>query len=113
MESLSKEIFLPEYISAIKIISEELMKDGSPSKLKDLREPVLKLLVNGVPCDVIILNIVKEICSRVRNDEVKRQIIYWASFYDGRAQMGTKSLFHLEALFARIMLIFSDNFNII
>ncbi len=112
MESLSKDIFLPEYVSAIKIISEELMKDASPSKLKDLREPVLKLLINGVPCDIIILNIVKEICCRLKNDEVKRQIIYWASFYDSRAQMGTKSLFHLEALFARIMLIIADNNNI-
>ena len=52
--------------------------DPSPSKLKALREPDLKLLVNGVPCDLIISNIIKEICGQLRNDEVKRQVIYWA-----------------------------------
>ncbi len=100
---------MPEYVVAIKTLSTELIKDQSPSKLKALREPLLKLLVNGVPSEVIILGMVKEICSRLKSDEVKRQVIYWSSFYDGRAQMGSKTLFHLEALIARLMLIIAEN----
>ncbi len=107
----SKEIYSPEYILALKQISQDLLKDPSPSKLKVLREPLLKLLVNGLPCDLIILNIVKEICKIINNDEIKRKIIHWASFYDRRAQVGSKSIFHLEALFARIMLIVAESNN--
>ena len=109
METYSKEIFTPEYIIAIKNISDELIKNPSPAKLKSLRDPLIKLLVNGVQVDMIILNIVKEISTKIKNNEVMRQIIDWASFYDNRAQNGSKSIFHLEALFARIMLIIEEN----
>ncbi len=109
MESYSKEIFVPEYILAVQNLASELMKESSASKLKSLREPLLKLLVNGVPADIIILNLVKELCVKIKSDEVKRQIIHWSSFYDNRVQNGSKSLFHLEALFARIMLIIAEN----
>lgn len=84
METYKNDIFIPEYISAIKIVCGEIMTDQSATKLKNLREPFLKLLVNGVPSETIILNMIKEFCSRIKNDEVKRQIIYWGSFYDNR-----------------------------
>ncbi len=100
---------MPEYSKAIKIVAEEIMKDQSPQKLKNLRDPMLKLLINGVPCDIIIVSLVKEMCSIVKKEEVKRLIIHWASFYDSRAQNGTKALFHLEALIARMMLVISEN----
>jgi replication factor C subunit 3/5 len=111
LETYSKEIFVPEYVEAIKGIAAGIIKEQSPSKLKSLRESVLKLLINGVPCDIIIINIVKEICSQSKNEAIKREIIYWASFYDNRAQNGTKSLFHLEAMFARFMLVIADSNN--
>lgn len=109
MESFSKDIFIPEYILAVQSLANELLKESSASKLKSLREPILKLLVNGVPADIIILHLVKELCSKIKSDDIKRQIIYWSSFYDNRAQNGSKSLFHLEALFARVMLIIAEN----
>lgn len=86
------------------------MKDQSASKLRALRDPVLKLLVNGVPSDVIILNMVREITNQLKNNEkIKWEIIHWASFYDTRAQNGSKTIFHLEAMFARFMLILAEN----
>ena len=109
MENYNKDVFVPEYVGAVKSLVSDLQKDQSASKLKQLREPLLKLLVNGVPTDVIITGMVKEICSKQKNEELKRQVIYWASFYDGRASMGSKALFHLEALLARLMLIFAEN----
>lgn len=48
-------------------------------------------------------------CSQINNEETKRKIIYWGSFYDSRAYMGSKALFHLEAMIARFMLILSEN----
>jgi replication factor C subunit 3/5 len=109
LESYSSNIFTPEYVTAIKTICKDIFQDQSPSKLKYLREPILKLLINGIPTDFLIHGIVKEICSQLQNEETKRQIIYWGSFYDGRAFMGSKALFHLEAMIARFMLILSEN----
>ncbi len=105
----SKEIFVPEYIKAIKLISEQITKDQSATNLKALRDPVVKLLINGVPPDVIILNMVREVCAMYKNEQIKHDIIHWASFYDNRVQNGTKALYHLEALIARFMLIISEN----
>lgn len=84
LETYKNDIFIPEYIGAIKAICGEIMQEQSAVKLKNLREPFLKLLVNGVPSETIIINMVKEFCSRIKNDEVRRQIIYWSSFYDNR-----------------------------
>jgi len=58
---------------------------------------------------VIILGIAKDICAKLLKEEAKRMVIYWASFYDGRVSQGTKALFHLEALIARLMLIIAEN----
>lgn len=107
----SKEIFIPEYLKAIKLICEQIVKDQSASNLKALRDPVVKLLINGVPADVVILNMVKELCGMFKNEQVKTKIIHWASYYDNRVQNGTKALFHLEAMIARFMLIVSETKN--
>jgi replication factor C subunit 3/5 len=84
LEAYSKDIFIPEYITSIRGIADEIHKDQSPACLKRLRESFLKLLVNGVPNDVIVINLVKELCVKAKNDEVRRQIIYWGAFYDHR-----------------------------
>ena len=108
LEMYSKEIFIPEYIKAIKQICLEVVKDQSATNLKALREPVLKLLINGVPSDAIILNMVRELCAMKFAEETKRQFVHWASFYDNRLQNGSKALFHMEALLARFMYIASE-----
>lgn len=85
------------------------MKEQSPSNLKKLRESFMNLLINGVPPDVIIVNLVKEFSSKNKNDHEMAQIINAAAFYDNRMQNGSKTLFHLEALVAKIMFIIADN----
>lgn len=109
----SKDVFVPEYLTSINFICKELIKEQSATKLKALREGLLKLIVNGVPSDVIITQLTKALCQTVKNDDVKREVINWASFYDNRCQNGSKALFHLEALIARLMLIVSENYKFI
>jgi replication factor C subunit 3/5 len=109
LESYSKDVFTPEYIIAIKEITEGVLKDQSATKLKALRENLLKLLVNGVPADLIIVIMSKELCKVLKDENVQREIVKWASFYDSRAQNGSKALFHLEALIARFMFIIAES----
>jgi hypothetical protein len=69
---------------SIRTICTDLIKEQSAPSLKKQRDAFLKLLINGVPCDIIILNMVKELCLQLKSEDKKRQIISWASFYDNR-----------------------------
>lgn len=84
LEQYKNDIFIPEYITSIKGICAEIIKDQSPAKLKQLREAFLKLLINGVPTDIIVLNMIRELCTKAKTEDVKRQIISWGCYYDNR-----------------------------
>ena len=95
---------------AIKTIAYEIAKSQEVTKLRQLREHLLKLIVNNVPTDIIIYNLVKALCSYSDvKEDAKKGIISWAAIYDNRSQNGSKPLFHLEALVARIMLIIKNS----
>lgn len=109
LETFSKNVYVPDYLLSIKSICNDVMKDQSANGLKKLREHILTLLVNGIGSDEIILEMAKNFIKLVQNEEKKRQIIHYAALFDNRAQNGTKAIFHIEALLARIMLIISSN----
>ena len=87
------------------------MKEQSPAALKKMREKMVRLIVNGISIDEIILNITKTLITmcKSKSEKVKKEIVHYAAFYDNRAQNGTKGIFHLEALMARIMVILNQN----
>ena len=59
-----------------------------------------------IPHVIILKNILKNlICERNYSDKSKFEIVKWVGFYSQRANSGTKVFIHLEALFARLMLI--------
>lgn len=84
LEAYKNEIFVPEYATSIKGIVTEILKDQSAGTVKKLRDAFMKLLINGVPNELIILNLVQDICSRVKSESVKWDIIQWAALYDNR-----------------------------
>lgn len=108
LESYSKKIFIPEYVSAIQSICYEIKKEQSPNALKRLRQNILKLIVNGIESEGIILGVTKEMLKIEKNELKQKEIIRWGAIFDERAQNGTKAIFHIEALIARIMLILSQ-----
>lgn len=71
-------------MESIKGIAKEILNEQSAGALKRLREPYMKLLVNGVPNEIIIINLVKELCLLIKSEEIKIELIKWASFYDNR-----------------------------
>jgi hypothetical protein len=110
LENLRTEIFVPEYIQSIKGICGEIVKDQSPSCLKKLREALFKLLVNCVPCDIIMYEMLKEFVERYKgNANLVKNITNGVAYYDIRINNGQKSLLHLEALIAKIMLSIAES----
>jgi hypothetical protein len=86
------------------------MKDQSPNCLKKLREALFKLLVNCVPCDVIMYEMLKEFTEKYRtNTKLVNCITNAVAFYDIRINNGQKPLMHLEALIAKIMLAIAES----
>ncbi len=112
IETYKDDIFVPEYLTSIKGICTEIIRDQSPSCLKKLRESLIKLLINVVPVDVIMFEIVQDLTERYNNKpRLVSEFVSAASFYDVRAQNGSKGIMHLEAFIAKIMLLISDQRN--
>lgn len=84
MESYKNEIFIPEYDAAIKGIANEMFKEQSAACVKRLREAFLKLLVNGVPCEFIFVNLLKEIFKKPKHEKFKIAVINAASVFENR-----------------------------
>jgi hypothetical protein len=73
---------------------------------------LIKLLINVVPVDVIMYEIVQDMTHRYnKNPRLIADIVSAAGFYDVRAQNGSKGIMHLEAFIAKIMVILSDSKN--
>lgn len=68
-----------------------------------LRESIVHLLVNGIPGGYVIKFLMEYIIKRDFSEESKRQIVYWASFYEKRCNLGNKELIHLEAFVIKAM----------
>ena len=51
---------------------------------------------------IILKNLIVE---KEFKEDTKREILYWVAFYDKRSNQGSKAFMHLEALYARLMLI--------
>lgn len=89
----------------IGLLVADIVKEQTPGALLQCRAKLYDLLVNCVPADVIVKRMTSGIMDRVAPGEemVKHEVAYWAAHYEHRLALGSKELFHLEALIARIM----------
>ena len=75
-----------------------------------IREKLYELLVNCIPGDLIVKILMEELLSMVENTDasLKPKIIEWVSFYENKMQKGSKPIFHIEAMLARIMVLYKN-----
>lgn len=87
-------------------ISNRIVREQSPSVLKEIREPTYELITKCVLPQIILSLLLNNIVyKRSLNESTKREMINWFSFYDKRIFLGDKPYIHLEALYSRIMLL--------
>lgn len=91
-------------------LAAEITREQNPQRLVMAREKMYELLVNCIPPDVIIKTLAKELMKNL-DDELKREVIEWAAFYEHRIAMGSKEIFHLEAFVAKFMSIYKRYLN--
>ncbi len=85
MELNKNSAFVPEYIIALNELTNEIIKDQSPKSLKSCREKFMKLLINGVPYDIIFETLTENLMKKTfLSEKIKGEIVQWVAFYDIR-----------------------------
>lgn len=98
-------IQLPDWETYIIRLAREILQEQSPSKLLHAREMLYELLTNCIPVDVIIHTLCRELV-KTMDDTLKHEVCYWAAYYEHRACMGSKEIFHLEAFICKFMALY-------
>jgi replication factor C subunit 3/5 len=98
-------IALMDWERFVGLLVADIVKEQSPAQLLQCRAKLYELLVNCIPADVIVKKLVSGLLERVQgpHETVKHEVLHWAAHYEQRLALGSKELFHLEALIARIM----------
>ena len=91
-------------------LAADITREQSPQKLQAAREKLYELLVNCIPADVILKTLVRELIKNL-DDELKKEIIEAAAFYEHRIALGSKEIFHLEAFIAKFMACYKRYLN--
>jgi hypothetical protein len=66
-------------------LTTEIIKDQSPKSLKACREKLMRLIVNGVPADLIIETLSENLVMKTfLTEKVKSEVVLAAAFYDHR-----------------------------
>jgi len=105
--SLTKDMMiqLPDWEMYIIRLAREILQEQSPTKLLHAREMLYELLTNCIPVDVIIHTLARELV-KTMDDTLKHEVCYWAAYYEHRACMGSKEIFHLEAFICKFMALY-------
>ena len=106
-----QETLKPEWKKAIEIIARNIAEEQSPKRLRAIREKVYELLVNCIPGDLIMKILMEELCTiaeEMFGPHMKPQIIKWVAHYENMLKKGSKDMFHIEAMIARVMVLFKN-----
>ncbi|EGR30507.1 replication factor C, activator 1, putative [Ichthyophthirius multifiliis] len=111
MQKLNKSAFdggsvKSEWKKEIGKIAQGIKDQQSPFKLKEIRGQFYDLLVNCIPGDVIIKQLMQELIGIVNNNFIQQEFIYWAAYHENQMNKGSKTIFHLEAFVAQCMLVY-------
>ena len=94
----------------IKQLASGITKEQSPKSLIAAREKLYELLINCIPAQVILKQLVMELLPTL-DDSIKGDVVTWAAFYEHRIALGSKEIFHLEAFIAKFMAIYKKYLN--
>ena len=90
-----------------------LLKEQTPNQLRVIRDVVYDLLVNCLPPETIIKYLLQDLLKKVP-EEIQVDLIQWAAYHENKVflwnqmRMGSKPIFHIEALLARFMFIYKN-----
>jgi replication factor C subunit 3/5 len=86
-------------------IAATMINEQSPRSLMRVRNKLYELLKNCIP-PTIILRTLTTVLMRRLDDQIKRETVLWAAYYEHSMKKGSKPIFHLEAFVAKFMSIY-------
>jgi replication factor C subunit 3/5 len=92
----------PDWELYIAEIAMMVKKEQTAKQLYLVRGKLYELLVNCIPPEIILRKLAQELV-RSEDDEIRRNTVEAAAFYEHRLQEGSKAIFHLEAFVAKVM----------
>ncbi|CAH0473252.1 unnamed protein product [Peronospora belbahrii] len=100
-----QQIQLPAWEEYICSLAKVVLQEQSPAGLLKAREMIYELMSNCVPSEVILKVLCCELMSRL-DDDLKHELVQWASYYEHRMQRGSKDIYHFEAFLAKFMALY-------
>jgi replication factor C subunit 3/5 len=98
-----------DWETLIKEIADDMIRERSPAQILHVRAKLYDLLTHCIPATMVLKTLCWELVRHKQvDDELKPQIVKWASFYEHRIKGGSKVIFHLEAFVAKFMRIFES-----
>jgi replication factor C subunit 3/5 len=67
--------------------------------------------VNCIPGDLIMKIMLEELLLAIPDDDLKPSIIQWVAYYENKMKKGSKPLFHIEAMIARVMVLYKKSID--
>ncbi|XP_048350790.1 replication factor C subunit 3 isoform X1 [Sphaerodactylus townsendi] len=92
------EVYLKETANAI-------VSQQTPQRLLEVRGRLYELLTHCIPPEILLKGLLSELLSNC-DGQLKGEVAQMAAFYEHRLQLGSKSIFHLEAFVAKFMALF-------
>ncbi|KAI9923132.1 hypothetical protein PsorP6_002077 [Peronosclerospora sorghi] len=99
------DIQLPAWEEYICTLAKIVLQEQSPAGLLKAREMIYEFMSNCVLSEVILKVLCRELMSRL-DDDLKHELVQWASYYEHRMQRGSKDIFHFEAFLAKFMMLY-------
>lgn len=103
----------PDYEGFICEIAGDVIKEQSPTNLKQIRGKYYELLTKGITADVIFQHLCREFLKSQQSrttlpEPIKPQVLRFAVLFEGRCRDGSKPIIHLEAFTARVMALYKS-----
>jgi len=106
----NQEIQLPDWEVFIDELGRTITEEQSPARLLLARNKVYELLTNCIPAEVVLKTLAQVLLKRV-DEQIKKDVMKYAAFYDHRLKQGSKAIFHIEAFIAKFMAIYKKFLN--
>jgi len=87
-------------LSQNSLLSGKYSEDKAKRRILQVRGMLYELLTHCIPASTVIKSLAFALLPKL-DEELKPEVIHWATFYEHRIRTGSKVIFHLEAFVAK------------
>jgi len=104
-----EEVVYKDWEIFIDCIASKVVDEQSPRMIIVSRDMIHELLSSGVPGDVVLETLVRNIIEKIDGDDLKWDIVKWGSYYESMLHNGNRKIVHIEAFVTKFMYIYKES----